>query len=225
MSASSDLDSGFILVEKKKKKSNRTYTTVTPLVSSTVVSKESHPDPVMTELDTESLDVQQQAYDQYDRKTLDHIWAHLFACYNAILKDNGGNQYPKPHNNGARNQRKVQDTGVNLTMDIDMSITVYIMIYTINTLTLVIQSTLESELVMCSQKFPPEKLPKDRFQQEDTRIYEAEDEDEDDDEEDLIDLRVMLEELVVSLPRSYVKGVLPYDPSLLCARMAYFLAT
>eukprot|EP01039_Chlorochromonas_danica_P003921 gene3924-4285_t len=50
-------------------------------------------------------------------------------------------------------------------------------------------------------------------------------EDDDDEEEDLIDLRVMLEELVVSLPRSYVKGVLPYDPSLLCARMAYFLAT
>eukprot|EP00981_Chlorochromonas_danica_P009602 scaffold2775_cov171-Ochromonas_danica.AAC.2 len=60
----------------------------------------------------------QQAYDQYDRKTLDYIWAHLFACYNAILKDNGGNQYPKPHI-GARNQHKVQDTSVDLTIDID----------------------------------------------------------------------------------------------------------
>eukprot|EP00981_Chlorochromonas_danica_P009926 scaffold2913_cov181-Ochromonas_danica.AAC.20 len=36
MSVSSDLDSGFILVEKKQKKSNRTSTTVTPLVSSSI---------------------------------------------------------------------------------------------------------------------------------------------------------------------------------------------
>jgi hypothetical protein len=29
------------------------------------------------------------AYEQYDAKTLDHIWAHLYACWNCILKDNG----------------------------------------------------------------------------------------------------------------------------------------
>eukprot|EP00981_Chlorochromonas_danica_P002384 scaffold458_cov169-Ochromonas_danica.AAC.6 len=54
----------------------------------------------------------QQAYDQDSGL---HLGA--FVCL-LILKDNGGNQYPKPHT-GARNQHKVQDTSVDLTIDID----------------------------------------------------------------------------------------------------------
>ena len=34
-----------------------------------------------------------KAYEAYPRESLYHIWAHLFDCYQEILKCNGGNQY------------------------------------------------------------------------------------------------------------------------------------
>jgi len=57
-------------------------------------------------------------YDVYDRHTLDHMWAHLYACWNCILKDNGGNQYKAPHS-GSRIRHKNADTSVDLTIDVD----------------------------------------------------------------------------------------------------------
>eukprot|EP01031_Cornospumella_fuschlensis_P026698 gene26697-32259_t len=35
------------------------------------------------------------AYQAYHGRTLDHIWAHLYACWNSILNVNGCNQYKK----------------------------------------------------------------------------------------------------------------------------------
>jgi hypothetical protein len=58
------------------------------------------------------------AYSNYDYKTLDHIWAHLFAVYNAILQDNGGNQYKAPHS-GVRKNAQIGSSSVNLTIDLD----------------------------------------------------------------------------------------------------------
>ena len=35
----------------------------------------------------------QEAWDSYSSDTLERIWAHQFACYREILRDNGGNFY------------------------------------------------------------------------------------------------------------------------------------
>ena len=46
------------------------------------------------------------AFNEYPSETLTHIWAHLYAVYNAILKQNGGDKYINPHtgiNRRARN--------------------------------------------------------------------------------------------------------------------------
>lgn len=58
------------------------------------------------------------AYQAYDGKTLDHIWAHSYACWNSILQDNGGNQYKKPHV-GARIRPLENGSCVNLEINVD----------------------------------------------------------------------------------------------------------
>lgn len=56
------------------------------------------------------------AFDQYDGETLDHIWAFQIACWTSILKEDGGNQYTKPHS-GARLRGAFGGTSVDLTID------------------------------------------------------------------------------------------------------------
>ena len=58
-----------------------------------------------------------QAYEEYDYDTLNHVWAHLFACYNCILAVDGGNQYTPPHSGVRTRQNKgleVVDLTINL---------------------------------------------------------------------------------------------------------------
>jgi hypothetical protein len=59
-----------------------------------------------------------QAFNAYDANTLDHIWAHLFNCYDCILTENGGNQYKPPHG-GSRRRHRNAPTAVNLNMNVD----------------------------------------------------------------------------------------------------------
>jgi hypothetical protein len=58
------------------------------------------------------------AYGNYDRDTLDHIWAHLMQCWTEILKVDGSNQYKAPHRGGRREHVR-GETAVNLTIDVD----------------------------------------------------------------------------------------------------------
>lgn len=58
-----------------------------------------------------------QAFAEYPAETLDHIWGHLFACYNAVLRANGTNQYIAPHA-AARAAHKVGPTSVTLNIDL-----------------------------------------------------------------------------------------------------------
>lgn len=60
----------------------------------------------------------QEVFTNYDRVTLDNIWAHQINCYNEILRDLGGNQYTAPHN-GSRVRRRDTDTAVSLSIDIE----------------------------------------------------------------------------------------------------------
>ena len=66
----------------------------------------------------ELIDNVKKAYDDYDDKTLDHIWGVLFGVYNAILKDNGDNQYKLPHR-GLRKNGKNKESVVDLSIDVD----------------------------------------------------------------------------------------------------------
>lgn len=59
-----------------------------------------------------------KAYADYDHKTLDHIWAHLIACWNRILRETGGNQYKPPHIH-ARTRAQNGQSSVDLTVDVD----------------------------------------------------------------------------------------------------------
>jgi hypothetical protein len=60
----------------------------------------------------------ESAFDEYDLSTLDHIWAHLFACFNAILGDMGSNQYSAPHVK-LRKRGRNSDSCVDLSIDVD----------------------------------------------------------------------------------------------------------
>jgi hypothetical protein len=55
------------------------------------------------------------AYRNYNYKTLDHIWGHLFAFYNVILNNNCGNQYKPPHRKDTQNGPSL----VKLTIDLE----------------------------------------------------------------------------------------------------------
>ena len=59
-----------------------------------------------------------QAYTNYDKDTLAHIWAHLYDCYREILVANGGNQYIPPHGQN-RMYHKTHLSSVNLKIDIE----------------------------------------------------------------------------------------------------------
>lgn len=65
-----------------------------------------------------------QAYEEYDAATLDDIWGHLYANYNEILIDNGGNQFPPPHVKG-RTLQKISSTSVNLNINVEAYNRVY----------------------------------------------------------------------------------------------------
>ena len=77
----------------------------------------------------------QQAYNAYDVRTLDHIWAHQMACWLEILRLDGGNQYKPPHSGVRRRGRAVRGaemeftTAVNLTLNIDEYNRVYNIFY------------------------------------------------------------------------------------------------
>jgi hypothetical protein len=58
------------------------------------------------------------AWKEYDCVTLDHIWGHLFACYNSILRDSGDNKYKAPHTKLRVNARG-KETVVDLNIDVD----------------------------------------------------------------------------------------------------------
>lgn len=66
----------------------------------------------------ELIDKVLEAYDEYDAETLDHIWAHLLACWNCILRENGGNQYKAPHTK-ARTRGENGQSCVDLTIEVD----------------------------------------------------------------------------------------------------------
>ena len=55
------------------------------------------------------------AYDGYDGRTLDKIWAHQIDCWNEILKVDGSNQYKPPHKGAARGPRNAP-SAVDLTV-------------------------------------------------------------------------------------------------------------
>lgn len=57
-------------------------------------------------------------YNNYDRDTLDHIWAHQIDCWRSILAVDGDNQYKKAHG-GGRRRHKNSTTAVDLTINID----------------------------------------------------------------------------------------------------------
>jgi hypothetical protein len=57
------------------------------------------------------------AWAEYDYETLDHIWGHLFACYNSILRDAGDNKYKAPHTQLRVNGRG-KETAVDLNIDV-----------------------------------------------------------------------------------------------------------
>lgn len=57
-------------------------------------------------------------WNTYDGQTLDNVWAHLYAVYNAVLKFDGSNKYDSPHF-GARARGKNQATSVSLQVDIE----------------------------------------------------------------------------------------------------------
>ena len=52
----------------------------------------------------------EREWDEYDRHTLDYIWAHQ---YNENLNDLGGNQYQAPHNR-SRARHRNNDSAVSL---------------------------------------------------------------------------------------------------------------
>ncbi len=58
-----------------------------------------------------------EEFANYDRHTLDHIWAHLYACWRSILCVDGSNQYKAPHSK-ARTRGKNAPTSVDLTIDV-----------------------------------------------------------------------------------------------------------
>lgn len=69
-----------------------------------------------------------QAYNEYDPVALDHTWAHLFACYNEILRVDGGNIYKAPHI-GARKRHKNSPSSVSTVVDVENYNRVYNIIY------------------------------------------------------------------------------------------------
>ena len=80
------------------------------------LKKRIHGDYAMAKNRDELMEGVRKAYEAYPRESLDHIWAHLFDCYQEILKCNGGNQYKAPHSR-LRKMGKNEDTAVNLKYD------------------------------------------------------------------------------------------------------------
>lgn len=60
----------------------------------------------------------QTAFDVYDKDTLSHIWGHLFACYNEILRVDGGNEYAAPHT-GVRKRAKLGQSSEDRKIDLE----------------------------------------------------------------------------------------------------------
>ena len=57
------------------------------------------------------------AFNLYPPETITLIWAQLYAVYNAVLRQNGGNKYVNPHsgiNRRARNGGNVIDLTIDL---------------------------------------------------------------------------------------------------------------
>lgn len=59
-----------------------------------------------------------EAYNNYPWDKIDHMWAHLFTAYNAILRDIGGNQYGSAHDN-LRTKGKGRKSIVDLKIDLE----------------------------------------------------------------------------------------------------------
>jgi len=57
-----------------------------------------------------------QAFNEYNRESLDHIWAHQFRVWNSILQVDGGNYYPAPHGHGRAKEKK-NGSAVDLEVD------------------------------------------------------------------------------------------------------------
>ena len=55
------------------------------------------------------MDAVEEAFDEYDRDTLERLFGHLYACYNEILKCEGSNQYDQPHAGVRKNQASGAD--------------------------------------------------------------------------------------------------------------------
>jgi hypothetical protein len=60
-----------------------------------------------------------KVFSQYDRQTLDSIWAQLFTNYNYILQENGGND-SKVHHAGNRRNQGDKDTKCDLSIDVNV---------------------------------------------------------------------------------------------------------
>jgi len=58
------------------------------------------------------------AFDDYPASTITNIWAQLYAVYNAILQQNGGNKYKLPHTGINRRARNGQNA-IDLMIDVE----------------------------------------------------------------------------------------------------------
>ena len=60
----------------------------------------------------------QVAFQEYERQTLDSIWAQYLSVYNRILQQKGDNKYSLPHTGKRRNGRN-NNSLVDLNIDVD----------------------------------------------------------------------------------------------------------
>jgi hypothetical protein len=58
------------------------------------------------------------AFEDYPSETLTHIWAQLYAIYNAVLKQSGGNKYTNPHT-GINRRARNGGNAIDLSIDVD----------------------------------------------------------------------------------------------------------
>jgi hypothetical protein len=58
-----------------------------------------------------------RAYLEYDRGTLDSIWAQLFSVYRSVLEVMGGNAYTLPHT-GNRVRGRQGETAIDLSINV-----------------------------------------------------------------------------------------------------------
>jgi hypothetical protein len=62
------------------------------------------------------MDAVLQAYEKYDRETLERIWGHQYAVYRMVLNYYGCNDFKAPHSDVRKNQRA--GNGLSLAMNI-----------------------------------------------------------------------------------------------------------